>query len=1344
MAAKTGFLPWLRPLIFMMIVLALPWLGYEYAYVPKRIEAAKERAFETLVAVSAELGERLVALDRVAETVSGMSDGRTQFLEALLDVKATDEPLAKDAGLERLTVGEGARGGFLLRVLPKDLSSASRPTQLLTVALDFFPEGVVESTFDGIAVLDLNSGRVLARDRRLPGLGVGEVIQFRRDEARVTPAQLLAEANSTPEKAPAERKQGAADRVLHVLTPVERSEQADVHVVLAEREYLAFVQPLRIAVGGLTKDGKPAEVDLVVCAIADESRLTQRAVALSARALTLAIGIVALAILAIPFLKLRFIGRRERMRTYDVWLLGASGLAGTALALLLILYGGARSLLIERFDAGLRAFSEEIERKSSNEAESAVGELRASAVKLFEGPREPKDPIGSILASSTDFATYAPFEAIVFAGVDTQQTRKWMLRVIPTPMVKDPQRYFRDALAIPAAARAPFDVGVGLFGFGSIVAPIDGLELGAFAPSTPTPMVEDRRTSVRDTLALVFGASPPSPAEVGPFAFQSIVARTSGLELAVFALPAHGAASGGRARIGAEVPLGERNGIVAIATQFHSLHKPIVHSPYAFVVLDRERAVTFQSAPGPYRGEKLLDAIEGGSALERGATESGPTSGDYEYHDGIVHMLARDLPAIDSMAIAYYDRAVVESLAAQILGTAAIGGTLIVAAILFGAWLARRTLGDRALDWAWPSPMLLHFHLAGIGVSAVAMVLWFVLKQTVPPAMLLGCVLLLPIMMMLLASAPQSDILAKRLVRRGKLRDWLELHGATSPMYPGVFVVFAIAALGSFVCVPVAIVFQDAFALHALAYERMSDSTFADATRAQSVSLDRSVVNGERKTGARVAAAVTDRLYASPANRKHYLEQRAYFGRYHASADLDASTAPNASVAPLGFASADLALTLAPLGHRPSELLPALDEAREDRLQGNRAAFGWTSLGPRGFGELAVLVFGVILLVVSSSRHVLGLDLVGDGVWPRDDEFISPRSAEVRCWLLLRPGEKDASLHKLRASKDATPFDLREPAHKAANFKPDDPGTGKVLLVDQIACRLDDKDWRTALCELAEQPRKGDLVFVSEIDPFHYVVQMLREAVTVHLPAAASDKERLASVEKAITELGAEVARWATALRSFRKIRFPAREPGDDTRKLFQREHPEDWIREECEERDHSDELREIGAKLREYKHLHRLRRSDVVHFVQDAAEPYYQSLWDVCSRAEKLVMIQLAEEGVVNPKSVELVRRLARRRLVRVDPRYRLMNDSFREFVLTAEPPEQVAEWERVDSAETWSRIGTPLYALGIMLVSIVLLTEPDEVTTVVGVIAAAGSTLAALRGVFGGARLGTPAKPT
>jgi hypothetical protein len=82
--------------------------------------------------------------------------------------------------------------------------------------------------------------------------------------------------------------------------------------------------------------------------------------------------------------------------------------------------------------------------------------------------------------------------------------------------------------------------------------------------------------------------------------------------------------------------------------------------------------------------------------------------------------------------------------------------------------------------------------------------------------------------------------------------------------------------------------------------------------------------------------------------------------------------------------------------------------------------------------------------------------------------------------------------------------------------------------------------------------------------------------------------------------------------------------------------------------------------------------------------------------------MMQLAQTGLVNNKARKHVRRLLARGHLRRDPQLRVMNESFRRFVLAQCTTSKLAEeLEHNIAGDAWSRFRVPLFAG----VSIVLL---------------------------------------
>jgi hypothetical protein len=94
-------------------------------------------------------------------------------------------------------------------------------------------------------------------------------------------------------------------------------------------------------------------------------------------------------------------------------------------------------------------------------------------------------------------------------------------------------------------------------------------------------------------------------------------------------------------------------------------------------------------------------------------------------------------------------------------------------------------------------------------------------------------------------------------------------------------------------------------------------------------------------------------------------------------------------------------------------------------------------------------------------------------------------------------------------------------------------------------------------------------------------------------------------------------------------------------------------------------------------------------------AEGYYEGIWNSLAEEEKLVLLQLAEEGLTNPRNLRPLQRLIARGIVCRDPAPRLMNETFRLFVIEAAAREGVHQIEiRHEKASTWVQLQAPLTA--------------------------------------------------
>ena len=130
-----------------------------------------------------------------------------------------------------------------------------------------------------------------------------------------------------------------------------------------------------------------------------------------------------------------------------------------------------------------------------------------------------------------------------------------------------------------------------------------------------------------------------------------------------------------------------------------------------------------------------------------------------------------------------------------------------------------------------------------------------------------------------------------------------------------------------------------------------------------------------------------------------------------------------------------------------------------------------------------------------------------------------------------------------------------------------------------------------------------------------------------------------------------------------------------------------------------------------------------IVSHVGLAAGPYYEAIWASCGREERIVLAQLAWEGVANPKAYETILDLLHKGLVCRDPILRLMNRSFQSFVRRALPRWQLVELEEESGTSAWSILKWLLPLPLLLLGGFLFLTQQDAVSNVIGLAIAIGS---------------------
>ena len=131
-----------------------------------------------------------------------------------------------------------------------------------------------------------------------------------------------------------------------------------------------------------------------------------------------------------------------------------------------------------------------------------------------------------------------------------------------------------------------------------------------------------------------------------------------------------------------------------------------------------------------------------------------------------------------------------------------------------------------------------------------------------------------------------------------------------------------------------------------------------------------------------------------------------------------------------------------------------------------------------------------------------------------------------------------------------------------------------------------------------------------------------------------------------------------------------------------------------------------IGAQLaKDIKKEPTHSEDTVASEILERADPYYRLIWKECSKEQKFVLAQLAEDGLPNPTNARTIGQLMRRGLIVKDPQFRIMNESFRRFLRSATTPQLKKEWLNESRRTGWGKLHgaffTTMIILGIFLLT-------------------------------------------
>ncbi|HYP00753.1 MAG TPA: hypothetical protein VER76_11230 [Pyrinomonadaceae bacterium] len=363
-------------------------------------------------------------------------------------------------------------------------------------------------------------------------------------------------------------------------------------------------------------------------------------------------------------------------------------------------------------------------------------------------------------------------------------------------------------------------------------------------------------------------------------------------------------------------------------------------------------------------------------------------------------------------------------------------------------------------------------------------------------------------------------------------------------------------------------------------------------------------------------------------------------------------------------------------------------------------------------------------------------------------------------WLLNAPSVKRLSLKEAIAEHDAGAEQNKVVATQGTEAE----RKGELLAIDDFDYRNDDPEWNMKRLLLLEQlqhdPRR--VIVFSRYDPFSFclapvcgangngnghqsngalassLMDRWMNVVSSFWVVHVEDKgERQEFIESLRKERHSQIPEDAQAGPSFAQyLRLRGKRLSNSNKHLAALF---DSLADECEPRAY---LQNVGRGIirhPKFKDLVKeLTAEQLVRLLLEQAEAYYKAVWTTCTPNQKLTLYYLAQDHLVSAKNVE-VRRLMRRGLIVRDPDVRLMNKSFRQFILSTAKPEEIGAGERTNSS--WSKLRMPLLLVMVGVALFLLITHPELYTSSMAIITALATGIPAIFQLLGMFQRGKPA---
>jgi hypothetical protein len=765
---------------------------------------------------------------------------------------------------------------------------------------------------------------------------------------------------------------------------------------------------------------------------------------------------------------------------------------------------------------------------------------------------------------------------------------------------------------------------------------------------------------------------------------------------------------------------------VTMATSPISLTSPVLPKNLQFAVVDRAGRVLFHSDPTRTLAENIFQESENNPTLRSlvANRDSGAFTGRYLGRAHRFYVAPLDLPRFESTrwSLLVFQPAAV--------GETANLGTLILAASMFvpyalalaGVWAVLGLFWPNAVRrLLWPAPARGPQYRRAAAVGTVAgLVCMGALAPGMPTGLLVGTIALvvcaLAAMFVIVKASPAP------------LR--------VSPTWSADFIWARASLLLLLSAVPVAVCFHLSYAFHSELVAKRAESQLRTDLRARARRVNqqaqRVAICSQSDPGSQACPAIGDFVGLSlrdtlwdvdiPIAEKASSEQT--------DAAVPAVLRPFLKLAywPYNDVAADLLLT--PSSGQADELERlrlTVAPGGAERLTTETAGTGWRfspAIAPRPPLNAVPLAIAIALtgvawvLVRYLLRPIFGLELgpaatLLGASGPSEETsllVVGPPGTRRTARLLRHPRVRIFDVRTLSLGDDPTKVTLPEErmssaadsdhaeqaaAEWPAQFELAVSNPLTIVAISHLEHRLHDPAFRGPMLECLESA-------------------LYRHNATLWCSSARDPIEMIDDFQPTVVERRG----WAHVFARFRRehVSLEIDRDRSDALAATLKQHaagldPElqSLIVSECEV---APELLAIGENLaRRLPPKARPAREEVLAEIEAGARHFYETVWNACATDERVVLRQLAEEGLVNPNNRAAISRLLNSGLVRRGQMFHVVNESFRRFVLGAAPHATISTWEHEGVRVPWGTIATTGVTAAFGLAGLLLLTQEQLV---------------------------------